>query len=145
MGTNYYHETGVCEQCGLSEQRRHIGKSSFGWCFSLHVEPDEADFPHSWDDWPRELTAGGRIVDEYRRGVELPAFVEVVTNRGNGRYCSEDWFGSHSWIGYDDETDFHRCNQSQRGPKGLMRHRIDEGHCIGHGEGTWDLIRGEFS
>ena len=30
------------------------------------------------------------------------------------------------------------------GPNGLLRHRIGE-HCIGHGDGTWDLIRGEFS
>lgn len=27
----------------------------------------------------------------------------------------------------------------------LLRHQILKGHCIGHSEGTWDYIVGEFS
>ena len=145
MGTNYYHETGVCEHCGHAKQRRHIGKSSFGWCFSLHVEPDSTAFPQSWDDWLRELNSGGRIVNEYGDTLKPDELVEIVTQRGDGRYCKSSDFEAQSWCGYKDEIDFHRCNQSQRGPKGLIRHRIDGRHCIGHGEGTWDLISGEFS
>jgi len=36
-------------------------------------------------------------------------------------------------------------NQAEPGPDGLARHKVNDGHCIGHGEGTWDLIIGEFS
>lgn len=47
--------------------------------------------------------------------------------------------------GYINEEDFHKCNQSERGPNGLLRHKIDGKHCISHGQGTWDCIVGEFS
>jgi hypothetical protein len=33
----------------------------------------------------------------------------------------------------------------EEGPNGLIRHLIDGRFCVGHGEGTWDLINGEFS
>ena len=140
MGTNYYHEIGVCEHCGHAEHRRHIGKSSFGWCFSLHVEPDDHAFPHSWDEWQEEFISG-RIVDEYGEEVDTEDFYSVVTERSH-KIPFDDcrW-----WRGYKDETHFHIHNCSQRGPNNLLRHRIDGRHCIGHGDGTWDLITGEFS
>ncbi len=34
--------------------------------------------------------------------------------------------------------------RQQWGGKALLRHQVDVGHCIGHGEGTWDYILGEF-
>jgi len=140
MGTNYYHETGVCEHCGHAKQRRHIGKSSFGWCFSLHVEPDDPTFPHSWDDWMRDLKAFGRIVDEGGTTLTTRELADVVTNRGiNGRYCHKDA------IDQDPSDAWLIENHAELGPYGVVRHRIDGRHCIGHGEGTWDLIRGEFS
>ena len=36
-------------------------------------------------------------------------------------------------------------NCAVRGPSNLLRCKIDEMHCIGHGAGTWDLEVGEFS
>jgi hypothetical protein len=39
---------------------------------------------------------------------------------------------------------FHRQNDSEPGPKGMLRHRIGS-FCVGHGSGTWDLCLGEFS
>jgi hypothetical protein len=46
--------------------------------------------------------------------------------------------------GYRTWTEFHHANHSQPGPKGLLRHQVGD-HCVAHGEGTWDLIPGEFS
>ena len=46
-------------------------------------------------------------------------------------------------MSYDSWDEFHRRNNSEKGPVGLLRHRLDS-RCIGHG-GTWDLIIGEFS
>lgn len=38
MGTNYYlHSQDPCEHCGRSYPELHIGKSSAGWVFALHV------------------------------------------------------------------------------------------------------------
>lgn len=36
-------------------------------------------------------------------------------------------------------------NSAIPGPNGLARHRIDHRHCVGHGDGTYDLIKGDFS
>ena len=36
-------------------------------------------------------------------------------------------------------------NYAEPGPNGLVRAKINGVHCIGHGEGTWDYITGEFS
>ncbi len=50
MGTNYYlHEKPDCECCGRPFEALHIGKSSSGWCFSLHVMPE--DMINTLDDW----------------------------------------------------------------------------------------------
>ena len=45
MGTNYYFEDSseVCECCGRGAESLHIGKSSGGWCFSLHVMPEREE------------------------------------------------------------------------------------------------------
>ena len=38
MGTNYYwQESEPCAACGRGYEQVHVGKSSAGWCFSLHV------------------------------------------------------------------------------------------------------------
>lgn len=50
MGTNYYlHTKPDCECCGRGFEPLHIGKSSGGWCFSLHVMPE--DNINTLDDW----------------------------------------------------------------------------------------------
>lgn len=67
MGTNYYwiKEDTTCPHCGRrdhDEVRIHIGKSSCGWCFSLHVDPSIGI--RSLDDWIERFDTGF-IEDEY--------------------------------------------------------------------------------
>ena len=138
MGTNYYlHEKQDCECCGRPFEPRHIGKSSGGWCFSLHVYPE--DNIHTLDDW-RELWAmpGAFIRNEYGERIPIADMELIVTVR-------QGKLNSGSWGSYGSETAFHRANHSQPGPNNLVRHAIDGRHCIGHGPGTWDYIIGEFS
>jgi hypothetical protein len=45
---------------------------------------------------------------------------------------------------YKSEAEFHRANQSERGPNNLLRSKIDGVHCVGH-DGMCDLIAGDFS
>lgn len=110
MGTNYYlHEKPDCECCGRSFEPLHIGKSSYGWCFSLHVMPGIKTL----DDWRNRWSMPGSYIrNEYGDLVSVADMELIITGR--------------------------------RGPNGLLRHQID-GHCVGHGEGTWDYISGEFS
>ena len=141
MGTNFYlyEESKKCPTCGHDPvEPLHIGKSSAGWCFSLHVLPDDgicdlADWEARWSK------PGARIVDEYDREVSPDDMRRTITERGrDDRDWEEAPWGYHSWQA------FHSENHSEPGPRGMIRHRIDR-YCIGHGAGTWDLIVGSFS
>lgn len=135
MGTNFYAERDAkpaCECCGRPyiEDRRHIGKSSFGWCFSLHVIPE--DGINTLEDWVREWSMPGvHIVDEYGDVLTAKQMLSRVTERSG---AAPNWNAREYAI-----------NHAQPGPKNLIRHLVDGMHCIGHGDGTWDYIRGEFS
>lgn len=131
MGTNYYlYEKQDCECCGRPFDPLHIGKSSGGWCFTLHIIP--GDRINTLDDW-RELwhKPGTVIRDEYGKTVSMFEIEEIITAREwPARQTSKLWF---------------KENSAERGPNNLARHKIDGVFCIGHGEGPWDYVVGEFS
>ena len=136
MGTNYYAREAACESCGRYENL-HIGKSSGGWCFSLHVIPERG--LNTLDDWKSLLTKESLpVFDEYERSVTFSQLIDVITKRscGDALNCP---------TGYSSWDHFHSSNFSQEGPFGLLRAQVDGVHCVGHGEGTWDYIPGEFS
>lgn len=160
MGTNYFLQKPIanyCEHCGRSNppERLHIGKSSMGWCFGLHVYPDQGINNYE-QDWLRILWGEGTIVDEYGDTLKSNEMCAIITKRLSSKIWNSNWWapkpfgtkldGSRSFLpGYSSEAEFHQSNHSQRGPNGLLRHRIDHSHCIGHGSGTWDYIIGDFS
>jgi hypothetical protein len=127
MGTNYYLHYNKCDKCGRFKER-HIGKSSGGWCFGLHVYPEEHinDLPE-WEF----LWQTGEIFDEYGEKITPTEMKRIITER--------KWNGSNL-----DKTWFSR-NSAEPGPNDLARFQIDGKHCIGHGAGTWDLEVGDFS
>jgi len=134
MGTNYFlvKKDNECKHCGRAdEERRHIGKSSGGWCFGLHVYPDEGISDLA--DWKVLFVVDGVVIEnEYGEVIPVDVMVDEITNR--------------SWRRPNPMTDAEmRMNYAVSGPNGLMRHRIASDHCIGHGAGTWDLCVGEFS
>jgi hypothetical protein len=141
MGTNYYWtEKPPCSCCARPFEKRHIGKSSGGWCFALHVYPGDGidDLP----DWAiRFHIPNSVITNEYGEEVTPDEMLDVIANR-EGR---SDFAGVFTG-GYPcrDWQEFHTRNASEPGPKGLLRHKIDSRHCIGHGYGTWDVMVGEF-
>lgn len=133
MGTNYYwHEKPPCEHCGQTiGERLHIGKSSAGWCFSLHVS--SFDGIRSLGDWQNRFDLPGSwIADEYGDRVTVEEMLSIITER--------KWDGPNRCV----DAGWIERNHAQQGPNGLMRHKIGP-YCVGHGEGTWDLIPGEFS
>lgn len=131
MGTNFYlHKDAPCPTCGhCKDEPLHIGKSSFGWCFSLHVMPELGI--NDLEDWIALWSApGAHIKDEYGDSITAAQMLSRITERA-GRHVENDLF------------DYDR-NRAEPGPKGLVRHQIGP-HCVKHGEGTWDCIKGEFS
>lgn len=135
MGTNYY-ITESCPCCGREDEPKHLGKSSAGWCFALHVYPDEGI--NDLSDWEK-LWEGKTIIDEYGDWINTKQMRDIITNREGNDKQEKNPFGYKSWV------EFHRLNQSELGPNNLIRRQVDSYHCIGHGDGTWDLIVGEFS
>ena len=134
MGTNYYAVPAVdrCEHCGRSDppERLHIGKSSVGWCFALHVF-DEPRI-RSLEDWDRFFdTFSGHIEDEYCNRYSWSEMRQIITERKRTR--GEEW-----------SPRMMEQNNAVPGPNGLVRHRLDR-YCLGHGEGPWDLMPGHFS
>lgn len=128
MGANYYLKTEACKCCGLHDERNtmHIGKSSFGWCFGLHVgdylnDNNDAPKAHTLEDWQALWSRPGWvIVNEYGEDITPEKMLRIITMRG-GPY------------GYS------RTGQN------VGRHNIDGVLCIGHGPGTYDYLKGEFS
>jgi hypothetical protein len=134
MGTNYYLETkykDACSHCGRGPDvvRRHIGKSSGGWCFALHVYPEYGI--NDLADW-HPLLMLGHIFDEYGETIPIDVMYHIITNRGFQNSPTPD-------------ECFLEDNYAELGPNGLARAKIDMRHCIGHGDGTWDCVIGDFS
>ena len=155
MGTNYYlvYNEKVTNKCPCCEQEitkykeLHLGKSSNGWTFALHVYPEQGI--HTWGDVLYEILQatgkGGWIKDNYGTEVEIDMFVDVVTER-SGPYTLEHSIAIatayNTW--YKDVADYLKLNDAAAGPNILLRHKIGNG-CIGLGDGTYDYLVGEFS
>lgn len=138
MGTNYYLLKNTCP-CDRSDEPKHVGKSSWGWHFSLHVIPEEG--VNDLKDWKKLFKEKGTYIeDEYGRKVSIRKLVDVITKRKGSK--EKDVY---PWGDYKNEADALEKNHAEKGLDNLWRHKVDGQHCIGHGEGTWDLITGEFS
>jgi hypothetical protein len=138
VSTNYYLKPPVCLACGLAHEPLHIGKSSVGWAFSLHVYPEFA--LTTWPRWREYLYESVRqgpmqIVNEYGDEVPFEEMVSTVTNRKGRKITPEEMQAF-----CDSQSGW-----AVPGPYGLARHRVDGRYCIGHGKGTWDYLIGEFS
>ena len=132
MGTNYYYiPKPPCECCGREYERIHIGKSSAGWCFSLNVIPE--DNINDLNDWKvLWQVPESRIMNEYGEDISVQDMILIITDRK--RKNPPTW-----------SLSCYNQNYAQPGPNNLVRAKIDHHHCVGHGEGTWDLITGDFS
>ena len=127
MGTNYYSRW----------NERHWGRSSAGWCFSLHVYPD--DGINTLEDLMKSIKTIpfiNPIVNEYGDKISKAEFLKTVTGRS---WPERDESKYGSFESFLDQ------NCAEIGPNNLLRHKIDGHFCIGHGEGTWDYLIGEFS
>ena len=130
MGTNYYLKFKPCPHCGLTKPEMHIGKSSGGWHFALHVEPEQGI--KDLDDWRKLFSAPAAVIrDEYGKLVAIDEMIAIITDR--------KWLTKQKWTQreYDE-------NDAEPGLNNLVRSKIER-FCISHGAGTWDCIVGEFS
>lgn len=128
MGTNYYIQFPECPTCKHAPERKHIGKSSAGWYFSLHVYPEKGI--KELDDW-LPLFLKEKIVDEYGKPINIVEMLGVILFRYRpGPEPQPTW-----------------DNSIEAGNHGLVRSPIDGKRCIGHGKNNlpYELCVGEFS
>lgn len=139
MGTNYYAVD------SKTKERLHIGKSSVGWCFQLRLHPNHGI--NNLFEWKGFLIRNDSwsIVDGGGKYVPYHEMMSWIEER-SGIFC---WglLNCHHWSAYGvaDEAEFHRRNDSERGPNGLLRAKIDGVHVVEHGSGTWDCLVNDFS
>ena len=95
MGTNFYARRLIspakdtCPTCGHSEpakhEERHIGKSSVGWNFMLHVYPEEGI--HDLKDWEPILRDPDVVIlNEYGDNLHPDLMLHVIQDRPEGLY-----------------------------------------------------------
>lgn len=86
MGTNYYlYRDTVCPHCNnpIKDSPRHIGKSSGGWCFNLHIYPEKGI--HTLEDWKALWNHDSvYIKDEYGSFIPKEELEETITERSWG-------------------------------------------------------------
>jgi len=131
MTTNYY---AVNTETG---EELHIGKKSYGWCFALHVIPEQN--LNNLDDWIDILNGTYyEIINEYGDLLSLSQLLNIIVNEPDD--LCESQFVLHG-----SEEKFHETHYSMRYNSKLVRARIDNNFCIGHGAGPYDYVIGNFS
>lgn len=142
MGTNYYwseHLQPACPACGHQPtvQELHIGKSSAGWVFALHVYPEQGI--HDLDDWKERFQRSCAIWDEYGTAVSISEMLKTITER---KWTEPKW---RKVLPAIEVMEFYRMNDCLDGPNGCLRAKLRPNAVIKHGAGTWDCRVGEFS
>jgi len=137
MGTNYYlvDRTDECKCCGHGVAKHHIGKSSGGWCFSMHVGY-------------RVIHPLTRIETEIKDFESLKPFLSLLEIRDEyGEVISEKEILSIIQDRWTDKSPPRHsiCEGAEVTSDNLLRMKIDGRYCVGHGEGTWTYHAGEFS
>lgn len=130
MGTNYYwHEKPApCHACGHDESKViHIGKSSMGWVFFLHTDPEEA--LNTLEDWQdRWKEPGSKILSEYGTLTDIDKMNDIILDREN---TNKPWTSNKM-----------KDSGAIQGPNGLYRGVMNQ---PAPDDATYDLDDGEFS
>jgi len=70
-----------------TEEFIHIGKSSLGWCFSLHVVPEFGI--NTYEDWVRMFIDPDRIIiSEYNEVIPYTKMISIITARARPDPCT---------------------------------------------------------
>lgn len=144
MGTNYYLEFRrpvgwhfTDEQLDLEADHAqadpvslHIGKSSVGWVFGLHVIP--ALGIGSLSSWITRITEAmvrheGRIVNEYGNPIDFGTLMDIICLGKGHRELTPEWLRENGAYTNHSARGLARRNTAKPGP------------------GAWDLCSGRFS
>lgn len=120
----------------------HIGKSSYGWHFSLCIYPNLGI--NDLSDWIK-VFEDNEIVDECDAVISIEKMIDIITNRSHlnkdkteeqileEMNKSNKIFNLRQYLTYDD---FLRNNHAARGLNGLLAHNYAD---FTRTDGTYDL------
>lgn len=149
MSINYYLVKSVQRSQPAATQnqlmRLHIGLDSAGWNFALHAYPDKGI--STWADWLDvfEQNSDLQIIDEYGLPVPVSEFIDIVTKRQplsspfskeflKRNQCTVSEYGlASAYLDLEAISSLATCPAQ----------RVTTG-CISHGEGTWEMLIGDF-
>lgn len=136
MSTSYYLHLNTCKQCKIPLGSLHIGTSSEGWYFSLHVENikmypeqlagtvranDNGHIIQSLDDWKTLFADNNNtIVDEYGRDVSVDDMLKIICERSAPDRPS-DW-----------EVGRKLSGECEIGVNNLLRQKTNWFRCMSH-------------
>lgn len=142
---NYYYQN-LDELNKCFAYKLHIGKSSYGWHFSLCIYP-ELNI-NNLDDW-KKLFKENIIKAEYGDIVSYEEMLSIITERsmknwnvGNQEKFEQDYIiNSNSILGteYSTYDEFLKDNSASRGLNGLLRHKSNDYFSWNYTNGTYDL------
>lgn len=138
MGTNYYVKTNkkILQDGFLKNQILHIGKSSFGWYFSLHVIP-QFDL-NTFEDWEKFLK-DKTIRDEYGRKVSYDQMIKIIL-----RDVEDGLFGTKKSGEYTEGLcEDNKFYKTYVGKRGL--HYVQDHDAFKVTDKCITLVSGEFS
>ena len=130
MGTNYYMYKNDDQDTQL-----HIGKSSYGWVFSLRVYPKD-DICDLYDWIELFLDKNAIIRDEYSTLITPEKMMRTIMCRGRDKpvnWSEKDWIANSAEPGPNNLV---RFNSALMGGQFLTK--------VWPGEGTWDYCDYEF-
>jgi hypothetical protein len=136
MGTNYYlHRVeNMCDHCGRADEDTtiHIGKSSGGWVFLLHVG---GDAPRTLMEWVKQIIDPDvEIRNEYGDVIDPTYMLRTILNRIGKERSSDAVERQRPQMGagafYDKGLHLWRMRSSTRNPQPYA---------------SVDLCEGEFS
>lgn len=125
MGTNYYW------QLNEHTPKRHIGKSSYGWAFQLHVHFEIPDV--EWYNLGYKYPCHVIKYRDWKKLFEYPG--SIITSEYNERIGSQRMREI-----IEDRAQFIASARTE-----LSRTPVDGVHCVYKAKGSWDYIAGEFS
>jgi hypothetical protein len=126
MGTNYYVKSERCNCCDHKPDDFHIGKSSYGWYFTMHVTYTITNFQ---DMLIFLVDNRYNIYNEYGDKVELEDIIRTICCR-SGNNTAENYYENSIYC--------------ELGQYGLVKFKVGFG-CIGSSEiNPIDYVPGDF-
>ena len=105
MGTNFYLHKNCCNHCNRPEHKIHLGKSSGGWRFLLHIEKLDW-FYTDWETCKVEIMKPeNEVFDEYSIKQNKEEFIKFTEGKKDLTKHEDQEYASYQYDEFTDHTE----------------------------------------